>query len=173
MDLRRTVTAALAGSALIIALAAAEATLRPGQILPDFVATDLTHRKHSSRELRGSPTLLVVLTERRGGSAARAWIERAAVRYPGVKSRALLALELPPFISSEELRRRVQSLTPRNYWDETWYDRTGAVRRRLGLPRSNQPYVFVLDEHGRVIAVGHGDPNQQGAAPVWAALAGR
>jgi hypothetical protein len=143
----------------------------PGAPLPSFTAKDLLGREHSSEEYRGQRTLLVAITDKNAGDGMRRWFEAADTHAPdSVQRESVISLRLPFFVGLGTVRDRVRSQVPRPFWDDTLLDRDGALAATLGLASSRQPYVFVLDEHGRVLASAHGPPDSPEAQRIWSSL---
>lgn len=152
----------------------AEAMPRPGEAFPSFAAKDLTGGSHSSEELRGHRTLVVVITDKDGGDEMQRWFDAATARLgKDYASTSLLSLHLPFFVSTGAAQGRARERVPREFWKATWLDK-GDMAKKLGLPQSSEPFVFVLDARGRVLASAHGlvDDTQQ-AAGIWSAMSGK
>jgi hypothetical protein len=150
---------------------AAHAEPRPNAPLPPFAVADITGRTHHTSELRGRPTLIAVLTSKEGG-VTKSWMDRAASRYRDGRVRfvTVVSLDLSPFIPTSFVRDTARDRTPRDQWHTTWLDRSGSVRRTLGLPRDHVPYLFVLGPDGKVRQTIHAPYDPQTAQRVWSAL---
>lgn len=145
----------------------------PGAPLPSFTAKDLLGQEHSSEEYQGKRTLLVAITDKNAGDGMRHWFEAADAHAPeSVQRESVISLHLPFFVGMGTVRHRVQAQVPQPYWDDTLVDRNGAMADTLGLDSSRQPYVFALDEHGRVLASAHGPPDSPEAQRIWSSLSG-
>jgi hypothetical protein len=166
----RAFAAALAAATLLLAQSAL-ATPRPGEQFPVFAGRDVVGQPHSSREFAGHRTLVVVITDRGAADAMRAWNTTAATRLPpGTRLKALVSLHLPPIATDGMVRVRARMDTPREYWGDTLIDGNGQMAHALGLPRSDVPYAFALDPHGRVLAAAHARVDAPEAHVIWQAL---
>jgi hypothetical protein len=144
-----------------------------GSPLPSFSAKDLLGQEHSSRQFSGQRTLIVAITDKNAGHPMRRWFEAADVRLPATVQRAsLVSLQLPFVVSLGTARRYARQHVPQRYWESTLLDRDGAMAEALGLPFSEQPYVFSVDEHGRIVAVVHGPPDSPDAGLIWSSFSG-
>lgn len=152
-----------------------EALPKPGEPLPAFSAKDLNGTEHESRELLGHRTLVVAMTDRNGGDAMQRWFDAADARLGKgrYQSMALISLKLPFFVSGGAARSRAKQKVPREFWEETWLDRDGRMAKVLALPRSREPFVFVVDAEGRVLASVHGPADSPEAGRIWSALSPR
>lgn len=143
-----------------------------GAPLPPFTGEDLLGRKHLGDEYAGRPTLLVAITDKNAGETMREWFEAADRHAPAsVQRESIISLRLPFFVGINTVRRRVKAQVPREHWDDTLLDRDGAIAQALGLESSRQPYVFVLDANGRVLARVHASASSPEAQRIWSALA--
>jgi hypothetical protein len=160
----------LTASALALPAGAADRP-RAGQPLPDFSGKDLFGREHSSEEYEGKPTLLVAITDKNAGEEMRRWFEAADQHAPGsVQRESIISLNLPFFVGTGTVRRRVQEQVPRPFWDDTLLDRNGALADTLGLGSSEEPFVFALDARGRVLALVNGKADSPQASRIWSSL---
>ncbi|WP_126936249.1 MULTISPECIES: hypothetical protein [Corallococcus] len=142
-----------------------------GQSLPEFSARDLTNGKHASEELKGRPTLLVVITNKDAGAQMRGWFDAADQHVSdSVHRQSLLALKLPFFVSEGTARGKAKGQVPQSYWQDTWLDKNGDMAKALGLSPSETPYVLALDAEGRVLASVHATADSQEARTIWSAL---
>jgi hypothetical protein len=145
----------------------------PGASLPSFTAKDLLGQEHSTEEYQGKRTLLVAITDKNAGDGMRHWFEAADTHAPeSVQRESIISIHVPFFVGMATVRDRVQAQVPRPFWDDTLLDRNGAMADTLGLASSKQPYVFALDEHGRVLASAHGPPDSPEAQRIWSSLSG-
>jgi len=148
-------------------------TPEPGAPLPSFTAKDLLGQEHSSQEYQGQRTLLVAITDKNAGDEMQRWFDAADAHAPAsVQRESIISLRLPFFVSLGTARNPARPKVPRQYWDDTLMDRDGALARTLGLASSKAPYVFALDEHGRVLASAHGTPDSPEAQRIWSSLSG-
>lgn len=163
-------TVLLTASALALPAGAADRP-RVGQPLPGFTGKDLLGQEHSSQEYEGQPTLLVAITDKDAGEEMRRWFEAADQHAPGsVQRESIISLNLPFFVGTGTVRRRVQERVPRPFWDDTLLDRHGALAGTLRLGSSEEPFVFALDARGRVLAVVNGKADSPQASRIWSSL---
>ncbi|WP_223644018.1 hypothetical protein [Corallococcus sp. EGB] len=142
-----------------------------GQPLPEFAARDLTSGPHESDELKGHPTLVVVITDKDAGDRMRDWFNAADEHMPdSVHRQSLISLKLPFFVSEGTARGKAKNQVPRDYWKDTWLDKNGGMARALGLAPSDTPYVLALDAQGRVVAGVHATVDSPQARTIWSAL---
>ncbi len=169
---RSSTLAALTVAGALLLAPGAEALPRPGEALPAFSAKDLNGTERKSRELLGQRTLVVAMTDRNGGDAMQRWFDAADARLGKgrYQSTALISLRLPFFISHGAARSRAKEKVPREFWEETWLDRDGRMAKALALPDSREPFVFVVDEQGRVLASVHGPADAPEAGRIWSAF---
>jgi hypothetical protein len=152
--------------------ATARASPRPGDPFPKVTAQDLTGQQRSTDELKGQRALVVAITDREAGNAVRAWYTAADAKAPSTMRESLVSLRLPFFISTPLAQSKAREQVPRQHWQATLLDR-GDMAKHLGLEGGQHaPYVFVLDENGRVVAAVHGTVDSPGADAIWNALAG-
>lgn len=172
MVYRRSIAAVFAMSAALVPTTP-RAEPHPGDAFPYIAAGDLTGRWHTSRELRGRRALVVVITSPDAGWSMRQWLTqaRAVQGPPDAIAVSLLALDLPFYAPDGLVYDRARSRVPRFFWNNTWLDRSGGLRRRLGLQQSHPAsYVFVVDRSGRVTASAFGPPTTRNAPAIWASL---
>jgi hypothetical protein len=161
----------MAGALALPSVAAAAPP--PGANLPAFKGEDLLGQEHESREYEGKRTMLVAITDKHAGDEMQRWFEAADSQAPeSVQRESIISLHVPFFVSIGAVRGRVKPQVPRQYWDDTLLDRDGDLAETLGLASSRQPYVFALDEHGRVLAAVHGPADSPEAASIWLSLTG-
>jgi hypothetical protein len=165
---------AAATTMLLVTLAAtALAVPRPGERFPRVTAEDLTGQVHSTDELLGRRAFVVALTSRDAANAARAWYLAAEAQIPAnVARQSLVSLHLPFFISTPYAQGKAREQVPRQHWQATLLDR-GSMAKELGLEGDKVPYVFVLDETGRVVAAVHATVDSPQAREIWNAFAAR
>jgi hypothetical protein len=165
--------AAAATLFLLTIESAALALPRPGERFPNVSAQDLTGQTRSTEELVGKRALVVVITDREAINAARAWYMTADARVPAnVARESLVSLRLPFFISTPFAQKKAREQVPRQHWAGTLLDR-GDMARNLGTAATPAPYVFVLDESGRVVAAVHGTIESPQAEEIWSAASER
>lgn len=146
---------------------------QPGSLFPTFTATDLHGRQVSTREWLRGRSLVVVTTDREGSDLSRAWMEAAVQRaLPELRLRAIVSLHLPFFVSAAMARGQARKQVPQAAWGDTLLDIRGQSAKRLRLPTSREPYVFVIDAEGRVVASAHGPVDDPRSRTIWKALEG-
>ncbi|MHA7629120.1 hypothetical protein [Corallococcus sp. M7] len=142
-----------------------------GQPLPEFSARDLTSGQHASDELKGRPTLLVVITDKDAGDQMRGWFDAADQHVAdSVHRQSLITLKLPFFVSEGAARGKAKNQVPQAFWKDTWMDKNGDMAKALGLSSSDTPYVLALDAEGRVLASVHAAVDSPEARAIWSAL---
>ena len=150
----------------------ADALARPGEFFPVVTAKDLNGQTHRTDELVGRRTLLVAITDKDAADAMRAWYATAGSRMsPSVAPESIISLHLPFFISTSIVRNQAREQVPPQFWHATLLDR-GDMAQHLGLEESKTPYVFALDEDGRIKAVVHAPVQSPQAEVIWTALSG-
>ena len=168
--------AIFAGAASVwIASASALAMPTVGTAIPRFDIRDVTGDRHADTDLRGKPTLLVVMTSRGSSDAASAWLQATERRYGANRVRlvAMVSEHLASIIPTAMVRDVARSRSPRQYWHTTWLDRSGSVGRTLGLPRdAHLPFVFAIDANGVVRASAHRPFDANAAREVWSVMEG-
>lgn len=140
-------------SASIAAAAGAQGSL------PEFDATSLTGERVTERALIGQPTILVVTPSRDAAADTKAWGKalRKNVDASRVRVRDVLSIDLPFFMSERDALGRARDRIPKRYHDQTWLLGEPVLERALNVPRNSEyAYVFVLDEHGRIVSQTHG-----------------
>jgi len=148
----------------------ADALARPGEFFPIVTAKDLTGQMHRTDELVGRRTLVVAITDKDAADAMRAWYVAAGSHMPpSVVPESIISLHLPFFVSTDFVRNRAREQVPAQFWHATLVDR-GDMAEHLGLEESKTPYVFALDEDGRIMAVVHAPVQSPQAEMIWTAL---
>src|SRR4051794_23545416 len=80
-----------AGLASVLLLAPGALALpQRGEPLPAFSANDLTDGAHASDELKGRPSLVVIITDKDAGEAMRGWFSAADAHVPDTVHRQSL-----------------------------------------------------------------------------------
>ena len=144
---------------------------QPGGTFPSLDAEDLTGRPVNTEEWLRSPSLIVVTTEREGSEQTRAWFDTAKAKSPpDLQMRSILSLHLPFFVSEGKARAEARKEVPQEDWDDTILDVRGQSAKTLGLSASEEPYVFLVDAHGRVLASAHSPADAPQSRAVWEAL---
>jgi len=156
--------------ALLLGALPAHADPRIGERLPPLEIGDLLGHPHTTAELAGRPTLVLAMTQVDAEEAMRAWGRAADARLPtGTRRVALVILELAFFIPQDIARAKARPRTPINLWVDTWFD----AHRDPGdaaLLKSDLPYVFALDQEGRIVAEAHALVTDASAEAIWAAF---
>jgi hypothetical protein len=156
---------------LLLAAAPSGAMPKPGERFPAITSTDLHGRPVSTRTWFRGRSLLVVTTDRAGSELARAWIEAARKRGLATpRLHSLVSLRLPFFVSADWARDEARKQVPRNAWAHTVLEVRGQSAQALQLPTSKEPYVFVVDADGRVLASVHGLVDGPRSHAIWEAL---
>jgi hypothetical protein len=168
MRIRRAVVSTVP---LVMLAATAQAVPRTGERFPSVTAEDLTGQVHSTDELVGRRAFVVAITTPGAGNAARGWLVAAEAQIPSnVARQSLVSLHLPFFISTPYALGKAREQVPRQHWQATLLDR-GNMAKQLGLGNDKVPYIFVLDETGRVVAAVHATVDAPQAAEIWNAIA--
>jgi hypothetical protein len=165
--------AAATTTLLMTLTATAFAAPREGERFPRVTAEDLTGQVHSTDELVGRRAFVVAITSREAVNATRAWYMAAEAQIPAnVARQSLVSLHLPFFISTPYAQGKAREQVPRQHWQVTLLDR-GNMAKQLGLENDKVPYVFVLDETGRIVAAVHGTVDSPEASEIWNAVGAR
>lgn len=167
-----------ASTALILALVAtagapAAAAPEPGQAFPALTLRDVTDAAHHTDELRGQPSIVVVVTDPHAQANTRRWVDTAEARVRGRGARVvtIVALDLSHMVPSGVVRDRALRQTPGERQHRTWLDVHGAAQQRLGLDDGTRvPWVFALDAQGQVRAAAHAPVDAPDAARVFDAI---
>jgi hypothetical protein len=158
---------------LMTITAAAFAAPQEGQRFPRVTAEDLTGQVHSTDELIGHRAFVVAITSREAVNGARNWYMAGEAQIPAnVARQSLVSLHLPFFISTPYAQGKAREQVPRQHWQATLLDR-GNMAKQLGLENDKVPYVFVLDETGRIVAAVHSTVDSPEAAEIWNAFSAR
>jgi hypothetical protein len=169
--LRWTLAVGIVSSALLLP-ADARAALVQGRPVPSFQATDLRGRAHVSRELRGRPTLLVIMPNRDAAGESKQWVDAIGRRYGEhrVRTVGLIALDLPFFIPESLARSIARGKVPERFWNDTWLSARGTLADTLGVQGDDESWVVALDATGRVRAIARGAPTTVNQSIVFGAL---
>jgi len=155
---------------LVTLAATAQGVPRQGERFPRVTAEDLTGQVHSTDELVGRKAFVVALTDRSAVNAARLWYLAADAQIPAnIARQSLVSLRLPFFITTPFAQGKAREQVPQQYWQATLLDR-GAMAKALGLEAGKVPYVFVLDETGRIVAAVHANVDSPEAQEIWNAF---
>jgi predicted transcriptional regulator len=143
---------------------------RPGERFPEFTSQDLVGQDRSTSEFVGHDTLLIAIADRSAGNAMRDWFIAAEEHVPANVARAsLISIHVPIFVSTGHVRKEAREQVPERYWHATLLDR-GNMAKELGLERGDTPFVFVLDEQGRVVVAVHATVSSPEAQEIWKEL---
>jgi len=157
-------------SLLCAALALPASGPRVGERLAPMELDDLRGHAHSTSELVGRRTFVLAMTSSSAEAAMREWGRRADEQLPaGTHQVSLVLLGLTLFIPSELARAQARAMSPPERWSDTWFD----VHRDpadAALEKSELPYVFALDEDGRVVAEAHALYCDAEGEPIWASF---
>ncbi len=158
---------ALAAFTLQLASRPGADALREGADFPVVMGHDVQGEPRST-DLRGEPSLVVIITDRGAVGHARAWWNAAETRLPhGVQRLSIASIGVPFFVSTDLARREARKNVPREHWHDTLLDTHHDLARELGLEPSNLPWVFVLDPSGRIVALVHTHVDSPDAARIW------
>ena len=150
--------------------ATAQADPQPGATFPAFAAHDILGGTHQSQELSGHRTLVIAITDRGASEVMAAWWAAAQQRVPSSVGRvSIVSIEFPE-IAMGMARSRARQRTQPAARPHTWLDGNRQMAHALGLAPSTTPWVFVLDEHGRVVATAHSAVDAPAASAVWSAV---
>lgn len=157
---------------LVISISALAQPPRLGQQAPVIDGRDLFEKIHSSHEWLGRRTLVVAITDKDAGEEAKRWFKTASLQLPNdIRLASIVSIELPFFATEGMARDVARDQTPKQYWPDTWLDRDGKMRKGLGLPVDRVPWVFALDDAGRVVASAHALSSDANAVKrLWEAL---
>lgn len=148
----------------------------PGQPFPDVTGLVVTGEERTLASLlQGERTLLVAITDRDAADGMRAWFDAADARAPGINRVSIISIELPGWISDGYALDQAKGRVPERWWEQTLFDTDQALAERLGLivEDPEEPWAFVLDARGRVVARVRGGVDAPRADRVLKALSGR
>lgn len=126
---------------------------------PSFMATTLSGEKVDSDKLIGQPTLLILTPSRNAAESTREWASKLRVKIDQSKYRVrdVLAVDLPFFMSEEDVIGRAKEKIPQRYHDQTWILNSQIMEDALGVPSdSEEAVIVVLDQNGNLISQVHG-----------------
>jgi predicted transcriptional regulator len=126
---------------------------------PSFTATTLSGEKVDSDILIGQPTLLILTASRNAVESTREWANtlRSKTDQSKYRVRSLLAVDLPFFMSEEDVIDRAKGKVPKRYHDQTWILNSQIMEDALGEPfDSEEAVIVVLDKDGNLISQVHG-----------------
>lgn len=153
----------------VVGVAAAQPTA--GRLFPRIAAQDITGAKHPTLVPAGESTLVVVMTDRAGERAMRAWFAAAEEKLPArVQRISVVSLKLPFFVGIDTVRSHARKQAPPVFWKRTFVDRGGEMAKALDLPHTQDPFVFAVAADGTVKAHAHGPPSGPEAEAIWRAF---
>lgn len=149
------------GALMILSFLLAPLLAHAANRITEFEATALTGKHVSEQQLLGQPAVLIVTPSRAAAKQTREWAKslRGRVDTQHVRVRAVIAIDLPFFISESNALGRAKQEIPQRYYDQTWLSGQPALEKSLGIPtESGQAFVLVLDSTGRILARVSGPP---------------
>lgn len=126
---------------------------------PSFTATTLSGEKVDSEKLIGQPTLLILTPSGNAAESTREWVKtlRSKVDQSKYRVRDVLAVDLPFFMSEEDVIERAKEKVPKRYHDQTWILNSQIMEGALGVPSDSvEAVIVVLDKKGNLISQVHG-----------------
>lgn len=126
---------------------------------PSFTATKLSGEKVHSDELLGQPTLLILTPCRDAAESTREWVNALRLKMDLSKYRVrdVLAVDLPFFMSEEDVIDKAKEKVPKRYHDQTWILNSQVMEDSMGVPSdSDEAVIVVLDTNGNLVAQIHG-----------------
>lgn len=156
---------------LILAVAGAAHGAAPavGARLPSVAGNDLDARQRELAALwADGPTLVVAITERAGEKGMQAWFDRSDTLAPRmIRRAAIVSIDMPFFISDGMARSEARGKTPKEFHGRMLLDTSATMAGKLGLKKSDLPYVWVVDREGKILAAFHGPVDAPGADEIW------
>lgn len=126
---------------------------------PSFTATMLNGEKVDSSKLLGQPTLLILTPSRNAAESTREWVNalRSKVDQSKYRVRNLLAVDLPFFMSEEDVIGTAKEKVPKRYHDQTWILNSQVIEGALGVSSdSEEAVIVILDKNGNLVSQVHG-----------------
>jgi predicted transcriptional regulator len=126
---------------------------------PSFMATTLNGEKVDSDKLIGQPTLLILTPSSDAAESTREWVNtlRSKIDQSKYRVRDVLAVDLPFFMSEEDVIGRAKDKVPKRYHDQTWILNSQIMEDALGVPAdSEEAVIVVLDKNGNLVSQVHG-----------------
>jgi predicted transcriptional regulator len=126
---------------------------------PSFTATKLNGEKVHSNELLGQPTLLILTPSSNAAESTREWVNalRSKIDQSKYRVRDVLAVDLPFFMSEEDVIDKAREKVPERYYDQTWILNSQVMEGALGVPSdSEEAVIVILDTNGNLVAQVHG-----------------
>ena len=140
---------------------------------PSFMATTLSGEKVDSDKLIGQATLLILTPSRNAAESTREWANklRSEIDQSKYRVRDVLAVDLPFFISEEDVIDSAKEKIPQRYHDQTWILNSQIMEEALGVPSdSEEAVIVVLDKNGNLISQVHGKVTTARMSQITAAL---
>lgn len=157
--------------AAVALMSPAQAQPPVGSSFPKISAQDITGARHSTVLAPAEANLVVVITDRAGEDAMRAWFNAADTNMPAQVHRvSIVSMKLPFFVGIDTVRSRARGQVPQQFWKDTFVDKDGALARALELPNTHVPFVYAVAPDGTVKAFVHGPANGPDADAIWRAL---
>ncbi|MEZ4411057.1 MAG: hypothetical protein R3A52_31940 [Polyangiales bacterium] len=155
-----------------LALAPAAHALPPvGGAMPSFAVNDIAGTRHTQADLLGHWSVALVMTDKDAREILSAWFHR--LRGPvGQRARmyTFAALDLFALVPTASVMSEARDSTPRAQWSSVWLSRDGSLRRSLGLPEDETPWVVVVRPDGHIALTLHEPATDAGVARVLALL---
>lgn len=126
---------------------------------PSFTATTLNGEKVDSGKLLGQPTLLILTPSRNAAESTREWVNalRSNVDQSKYRVRDVLAVDLPFFMSEEDVIGKAKEKVPMRYHDQTWILNSQVIEGALGVSSdSEEAVIVILDKNGNLVSQVHG-----------------
>jgi len=126
---------------------------------PSFTATTLSGEKIDSDKLIGQPTLLILTPSRNAAKSTREWVNmlRSKIDKSKYRVRDVLAVNLPFFMSEDDVIGKAKEKVPKRYHDQTWILNSQVMESALGVPSdSEEAVIVVLDKNGNLVSQVHG-----------------
>lgn len=131
-----------------------QAAPAPGEVFPSFEALDVAGARTRFHSLiDGRPTLVVAITDRKAQDAMRQWFEAATETLGEYNLVSIVSVDLGGWFSSKTVRGWAQKRVPEHWQSRTLFDSNQRMGKLLALEGdAEDPWVFVLDGQGRVVA---------------------
>jgi predicted transcriptional regulator len=140
---------------------------------PSFMATTLSGEKVDSDKLIGQPTLLILTPSSNAAQSTREWVKtlRSKIDQSKYRVRDVLAVDLPFFMSEEDVIGRAKEKIPQPYHDQTWILNSQIMEGALGVPSdSEEAVIVVLDKNGNLVSQVHGKVTTARMSQIFDAL---
>lgn len=136
----------------LLSIPAVEAAPAPGESFPVFEARDVCGvRTRFHALLDGRPTFVVAITDRKAQHAMRRWFEAATEALGEYNLVSIVSVDMGGWFSSKTVRGWARKRVPEPWQSRTLFDSNQRMQKLLAL-EGEQPWVFVLDAEGRVLA---------------------